>query len=420
MSMPREDAYSQLPAGPDRPRTGSPPGRGSARFIGRVGTLAVALGLGAAVASSPGIALADTDGSGSTGTASTSDTSHDPASGKDAPSGAVSAGAPGNGTHSSPGVTRATRADARDADAKDADADNAGTDVEEGPTAADRKSPGTTGTAETTASTEPGSVDHVAPDPKPAKPNGHPAVAAKASAKVAAEASAVQPTATPLVDGAEPSLVRSSRNARIATVAPDVPESQATQSDPQPAAMLATLDAVPARQSAPAPAPAPVAGPVGLVTGLVSGFLSAVGLNPHAVNGPAAPPQPPMSWAMLGWVRRELGNVLAPATQAASSTIAATSLVATSPLGTQQQLAAEQVATRTVDTLPVQLMKLVLRFGFLSAAQKNFDLVGGPDAANIAALNDAVDEYAMGAAFQQQLLNSMDPTVVMQVAPPHS
>ncbi len=257
----------------------------------------------------------------------------------------------------------------------------------------------------------------MAPDPKPAKPNGHPSVAA--SAKVVAEASAVQPAATPLdVDGAEPSDTRSGRNARIATVAPDEPESQATQSDPQPVAMLATLDAVPAGQSA--PAPTPVAGPVGLVTGLVSGFLSAVGLNPHAANGPVAPPQPPMLWAMLGWVRRELGHVFAPATQTASSTIAATSLVATSPLGTQQQLTAEQVATRTVDTLPVQLMKLVLRFGFLSAAQKNFDLVGGPDAANIAALNDAVDEYAMGAAFQQQLLNSMDPTVVMQVAPPHS
>ena len=26
----------------------------------------------------------------------------------------------------------------------------------------------------------------------------------------------------------------------------------------------------------------------------------------------------------------------------------------------------------------------------------------------------------MGAAFQQQLLNSMNPTVVMQVAPPHT
>ena len=60
------------------------------------------------------------------------------------------------------------------------------------------------------------------------------------------------------------------------------------------------------------------------------------------------------------------------------------SLTATSLLGTQQQLTAEQMATRTVDTLPVQLMKLVLRFGFLSAAQQQFGLVGGPDPTNIA------------------------------------
>jgi hypothetical protein len=304
MPIPREDAYSQLPAGPDRPRTGSPPGRGSATFFGRVGTLAVALGLGAAVASNPGIALADIDGSGSTGTASTSATSHDTSSGKDAPSGAVSTGAPGNGTQSSPGANRATKADAedgktkdadaKDADAKDTDADNAGTNVEEGPTGADQKSPETT---ETTAPTESGSVDHVASDPKPAKPNGHPSVAA--GAKALAEAGAVQPAATPLeVDGAEPSDTRSGRKARIASVAPAEPESQAMQSDPQPAAMLATLDAVPAGQNT--PAPTPVAGPVGVVTGLVTGFLSAVGLNPHAANGPAAPPQPPMLWAMLG------------------------------------------------------------------------------------------------------------------------
>jgi hypothetical protein len=165
----------------------------------------VALGLGAAVASNPGIALADTDGSGSTGTASTSATSYDPSSGQDASSGAVSTGAPGNGTQPSPGANRATKADAKDGKAKDADAkdpdakdtdpDNAGTDVEEGPTAADQKSPETTETAETTAPTESGSVDHVASDPKPAKANGHPSVAAGAT--VIAEASAVQPAATP-------------------------------------------------------------------------------------------------------------------------------------------------------------------------------------------------------------------------------
>ncbi|HEX2286675.1 MAG TPA: DUF1214 domain-containing protein, partial [Mycobacterium sp.] len=44
----------------------------------------------------------------------------------------------------------------------------------------------------------------------------------------------------------------------------------------------------------------------------------------------------------------------------------------------------------------------------------------GPDAENVAALNNAVDEYAMAAAFQQQLLNPLTPTVVTQVAPPHT
>ena len=77
-------------------------------------------------------------------------------------------------------------------------------------------------------------------------------------------------------------------------------------------------------------------------------------------------------------------------------------------------------ATETVNTLPVQLMKLVLQFGWMSTAREQFDQVGGPDQENIDALNEAVDEYAMGAAFQQQLLNPMTPTAVMQVAPPHT
>src|SRR6478672_4178959 len=65
-------------------------------------------------------------------------------------------------------------------------------------------------------------------------------------------------------------------------------------------------------------------------------------------------------------------------------------------------------------------MKLVLQFGWRSTAQQQFKLVGGPDQANLDALNEAVNEYAMGAAFQQQLLNPMTPTAVTQVAPPHT
>jgi hypothetical protein len=129
----------------------------------------------------------------------------------------------------------------------------------------------------------------------------------------------------------------------------------------------------------------------------------------------------------LGWVRREIGHVFNPAAATSAPAAAATSVptpdisvAAVSPLGTPQQLAAERLATETANTLPVQLMKLVLRLGFLNAAQREFVVVGGPDQENLAQLNRAVDEYAMGAAFQQLLLNPNDPAVVMQVAPPHA
>jgi hypothetical protein len=101
----------------------------------------------------------------------------------------------------------------------------------------------------------------------------------------------------------------------------------------------------------------------------------------------------------------------------ASAVTAQTSAV--SPLGTPEQLAAEQQAAETVNTLPVQLMELVLQFGWMSTARQQFAVVQGPDQANTDALKTAVDEHAMGAAFQQQLLDPMTPTAVMQVAPPH-
>ncbi len=91
----------------------------------------------------------------------------------------------------------------------------------------------------------------------------------------------------------------------------------------------------------------------------------------------------------------------------------------TSPLATPQQLAAEKRAADTVNTLPVQLMKLVLQFGWRTTVQQQYKLVGGPDQQNLNALKGAVDEYAMAAAFQQQILDPMTPTPVMQVAPPH-
>ncbi len=97
-----------------------------------------------------------------------------------------------------------------------------------------------------------------------------------------------------------------------------------------------------------------------------------------------------------------------------------TTTTTTSPLGTTEQLAAEKLATETVNTLPVQMMKVILQLAWLGTAQREFAEVGGPDRENIAQLQDAVDEYALGAAFQQQILNSNAPTVVAQVMAPHT
>ena len=135
---------------------------------------------------------------------------------------------------------------------------------------------------------------------------------------------------------------------------------------------------------------------------------------------PAAPAETLAMASTLATANRERAQAFASdPTDTTTQPVAAAQTVAVSPLGTPEQLEAERRAAETVNTLPVQFMKLVLQFGWRATAQQQFSLVGGPDQENLDALNKAVDEYAMGAAFQQQLLNPMTPTAVMQVAPPH-
>ncbi len=138
-------------------------------------------------------------------------------------------------------------------------------------------------------------------------------------------------------------------------------------------------------------------------------------------DDPATPATATAMWTMAGSARRGLDAEVAPTAEPSFSTAAVSASVAVvSPLATEQQLEAERIAAQTVETWPVKLMKLVLRMGWLSTAKREYDLIGGPDEENLAQLTRAIDEYALGAAFQQQLLNSMQPTVVTQVAPPHT
>ncbi|MHC9290889.1 DUF1214 domain-containing protein [Mycobacterium sp. LTG2003] len=156
----------------------------------------------------------------------------------------------------------------------------------------------------------------------------------------------------------------------------------------------------------------------------VSRALSALNPSAEVNRDPVEPPPTPAEWIKAAIVRREIGHDAATAntvkTAPTTSVAAQTVSVSTedSPLKTPEQLEAEQIAAQTVKTLPVRLMKVVLKAGFLIAGHQQFP--GGPDADNLAALDNAVDEFALAAAFQQQLLNPMNPKFVTQVAPPHT
>jgi hypothetical protein len=153
---------------------------------------------------------------------------------------------------------------------------------------------------------------------------------------------------------------------------------------------------------------------------------SAVSQISKSTPKPPKPAPNPTLVAVAGFVRRELEQAVTPASSPQSGAPAAAAVTqsvttqAVSPLGTPEQRDAEETATETVNTLPVKLTKLVLTAGWYVTALSEFNEVGGPDKANLAQLSRSVDEYAMGAAFQQQLLDPMTPRAVMQVAPPHT
>ncbi len=90
-----------------------------------------------------------------------------------------------------------------------------------------------------------------------------------------------------------------------------------------------------------------------------------------------------------------------------------------SVLATTDQLNAEKLAVELANSPMAQLAKLVLKAGWIFAAHTNFAKVGGPDATNMARLDKAINEYAIQAALEVQLLDSANPKVIQQVAPPH-
>lgn len=128
-----------------------------------------------------------------------------------------------------------------------------------------------------------------------------------------------------------------------------------------------------------------------------------------------------LAWTVLAAARGEVGRRPAASTAVALSTSESADPVgqAVSVLGTPEQTAAEAEAMRTAHTLPVLAMKVVLDIAWRIIGGTQYTQVDGPDQANLALLGNAVDEWAMASAFQSMILDSNNPRIVMQVAPPH-
>jgi|GEM_PF-476283 len=358
------------------------------RFIGRVGALAVALGVGAAIATSPGFALAQEGAAGggeTTGSANAGTKTDDSAT----------PGSPSPEQKTPDPADNNNNAAAGDDDADDVDADDVvAVDEHEIDLGDD----------------DPDDFGENTPDEKNDKP-----LARENEQSETHKLFGAQTTTT-----AEPEVRPIDGDTFDTTTESTPPQQDSAIEDVAVHAIDTAGTAAFAALSTPA-APTRVTTGLG---GLVNTVLSVLGLGPQAATGgPTAPPQPPMLWAVLGWVRREIGNLVAPFLGGFGTTTSETaaaqdvSVTSVSPLATEEQLAAERLAAQTVATLPVALMKIVLRQQFLSAAKQQYGADLHPD--SLAALDKAVEEYAMAAAFQQQLLNSMTPTVVTQVAPPH-
>ena len=139
--------------------------------------------------------------------------------------------------------------------------------------------------------------------------------------------------------------------------------------------------------------------------------------------GSGTPLPSALAWTMLAAARSEVGrrpaSAVVPAAAVTTSAPADPVGQAVSPLGTPEQIAAETAAMQTVHTLPMLAMKAVLNVAWRIIGGIQYAQVGGPDKANLGALGQAVEEWAMGVGFQLMILNSNEPNIAMQVAPPH-
>ena len=309
----------------------------TAAYIGRVGALAVALGVGAAVAAGHGVAWADdtTNPAGST--------SHEsPAPGKlDTPNEKTNANEPTTGYQGAAGSTVGTTESKPSAPSTEQSGIT--TTVGNGRQSTLRASlrdrlgnlfdppaRGTAGGRGATAGADPATVEQpVLNDDEPAKGSRQEQQSARTSAPIHSTVAGVAPERDVRLDDQQ--IVHTTavqQKQRTAVAGPNVaigttanaPTVTMSAASAEPATPTEEVAVMIAATGAPA-------APTFSVTTLVSDLLATVGLAPFVGTSPAAPDVSPLAWVMLAVARREfgiLGNTSTASGEPTSATFAST------------------------------------------------------------------------------------------------
>ena len=285
-------------------------GRSSPPYAHWVGAGAVVIGMGAAMATGQGVALADDSASeGSIGETSNSASTTGPTNtGPPAPSniGPVDpvtpnsepgAPSPGSGDAPTSTVSAQTNTSAETAEEVEEEEDSTETDTTDTEAEAETETEGddpesSEPTVEVISTTPPTPVQQ--PETATSNNSGNPSTVAPLD---------ISPSPAPA--GAAPSA------SAPASVAGHVAPAAVTGQQSAASTPLLTLNPNPPVQTTALvtqAVPVPTTTPVSVVTGLVSGLLAWVGGAPSLTSVPAAPVESPGSLGLLAWVRRQLFN----------------------------------------------------------------------------------------------------------------
>lgn len=360
---------------------------GAAAHIGRVGGLAVALGVGTAVVTGQGVAVADDGAAGSASSASSDSTGSPSATSGTA--GSATGPVPSTNTTSTKTTTsRSTGAGTPEP---------SGSTPSGTSTTSDTVAPGvvvsaqtTTGTSGSTAATKaPGTPESTSLPTEPT-PTATPQPTTTAPEPTGADGSGeapVTPTEVPIpVETPIPAGGSGSLSGAKLTANPTVPVAPvASVSDPGPATLpqnksvtlavpkisaassASTMSSLLAQVSAPAPAPqsatvariadvppAPAVAsrnPLTIVANVVSSVMNWV-MGPVVGTDPTVPSETPLGWTLLAFVRREFENFVS-AVGTRTSTPTTLAAETTSLALAARPLAAAAVAAVNVPAFPV-------------------------------------------------------------------